>query len=151
MDRRDAHEPCTICFQYTRDMPNLNLSLLQGRFAVVQLAANADVPAWALEGDFFTVSRTSEELSVVCLEANVPDGLRLERDWVCLKLQGPFEFSMTGILGSVLEPLVVSEVGIFAISTFNTDYVLVKAASLERAIVALEAAGHRVTQVTQKS
>jgi uncharacterized protein len=130
-------------------MPNLNLSLLEGYFAVVQLDPNSPVPAWALEGGFFTVSRTSEELSVVCLEPNVPlnsEGFRLERGWACLKLQGPFEFSLTGILLSVLEPLAKVNVGIFALSTFNTDYVLVKAADLERAIVALEAAGHRVAR-----
>ena len=127
-------------------MPNLNLSLLEGRFAVAQLEANADIPAWAFQGEFFTVSRSSEELSIVCLESNVPNGLRLERGWACLKLQGPFEFSMTGILLSVLEPLAKAQVGIFAISTFNTDYVLVKNGLLETAIVALESVGHRVAR-----
>jgi uncharacterized protein len=129
-------------------MPNLNLSLLEGRFAVLQLDPKSPVPAWALEGEFFTVTRTSEELSIVCLEVNVPtnSNVRLERDWACLKLQGPFEFSLTGILLSVLEPLAKVNVGIFALSTFNTDYVLVKAEHLEKAIVALEAAGHRVSR-----
>jgi uncharacterized protein len=129
-------------------MPNLNLSLLEGRFVVVQLEPSASIPAWALEGEFFTVSRTSEELSIVCLESNVPanSDLRLEHDWACLKLQGPFEFSLTGILLSVLEPLAKVNVGIFALSTFNTDYVLVKAEHLEKTIVALEGAGHRVAR-----
>ena len=129
-------------------MPNLNLSLLEGRFAVVQLGPTSSLPAWALEGEFFSVSKTSEELSIVCPEANVPAGadLRLETGWACLKLQGPFEFSLTGILLSVLEPLARVKVGIFALSTFNTDYVLVKAENLERAIAALEAAGHRVAR-----
>ena len=127
-------------------MPNLNLSLLEGRFAVLQLDPSASIPTWALEGEFFTVSRSSEELSIVCLESNVPDGLRLERDWACLKLQGPFEFSMTGILLSVLEPLAKAEVGIFAVSTFDTDYVLVKNDLLETAIAALESVGHRVAR-----
>lgn len=133
-------------------MPNLNLSLLAGRFAVVQLEPSASIPAWALEGEFFTVSKTSEELSIVCLESNVPTNLptnpdlRLELGWACLKLQGPFEFSLTGILLSVLEPLAKVNVGIFALSTFNTDYVLVKAQHLEKAMVALEAAGHSVAR-----
>ena len=131
-------------------MPNLNLSLLEGRFAVVQLEPESQVPAWALQGEFFTVSRSSEELSIVCPESNVPDdsALRLERSWACLKLQGPFEFSMTGILLSVLEPLAKAQVGIFAISTFNTDYVLVKNDLLETAIAALESVGHRVARGT---
>jgi uncharacterized protein len=129
-------------------MPNLNLSLLEGRFAVVQLEPNSVVPAWALEGEFFTVSKTSDELSIVCLESNVPtnSNVRFERDWACLKLQGPFEFSLTGILLSVLEPLAKVNVGIFALSTFNTDYVLVKSEHLERAILALKGAGHSVSR-----
>ncbi len=129
-------------------MPNLNLSLLEGRFAVLQLEPNSSIPAWVLEGEFFSVSKTTEELSIVCLESNAPTNsdVRLERDWACLKLQGPFEFSLTGILLSVLEPLAQVNVGIFALSTFNTDYVLVKAENLEKAIVALEAAGHRVSR-----
>jgi uncharacterized protein len=129
-------------------MPNLNLSLLEGRFAVLQLEPDSSIPAWALEGEFFTVSKTSEELSIVCLDSNVPTNLnaRLERGWACLKLQGPFEFSLTGILLSVLEPLAQVNVGIFALSTFNTDYVLVKTENLEQAILALEGAGHRVTR-----
>jgi uncharacterized protein len=129
-------------------MPNLNLSLLEGRFVVVQLEPKSPVPAWALEEEFFTVTRTSEELSIVCLESNVPtnSNVRLERDWACLKLQGPFEFSLTGILLSVLEPLAQVNVGIFALSTFNTDYVLVKSEHLEKAILALEGAGHSVAR-----
>jgi uncharacterized protein len=137
-----------VLVRYTRLMPNLNLSLLEGHFLVLQLEPDSSIPAWALEGEFFTVSRTSEELSIVCLESNLPANseLRLERGWACLKLQGPFEFSMTGILLSVLEPLAQENVGIFALSTFNTDYVLVKAENLEKAIVALEAAGHSVAR-----
>jgi uncharacterized protein len=129
-------------------MPNLNLSLLEGRFAVVQLEPSASIPTWALEGDFFSVSKTTEELSIVCLESNVPtnSNVLLERDWACLKLQGPFEFSLTGILLSVLEPLAQINVGIFALSTFNTDFVLVKSGHLEKAIVALEGAGHSVAR-----
>jgi uncharacterized protein len=129
-------------------MPNLNLSLLEGCFAVVQLDAKSPVPTWALQGEFFTVSRSGEELSIVCPESNVPENsaLRLERGWACLKLQGPFEFSLTGILLSVLEPLAKAQVGIFAISTFDTDYVLIKNDSLETAIVALEQVGHRVAR-----
>jgi uncharacterized protein len=138
-------------------MPNLNLSLLEGRYVVLQLEPNASIPAWALGGEFFSVSKTGEELSIVCLESNLPTNLptnaptnlpdlRLERDWACLKLQGPFEFSLTGILLSVLEPLAQVNIGIFALSTFNTDYVLVKAENLERAIAALEGAGHRVSR-----
>ena len=74
----------------------------------------------------------------------VPDGVRSESGWACLKLEGLFEFTMTGILASVLEPLKQMGIGIFAVSTFDTDYVLVKAAQLEMGIQALEAAAHTV-------
>jgi uncharacterized protein len=134
-------------------MPNLNLFLLEGRFVVLQLEPDSSIPAWALAGEFFSVSKTNEELSIVCLESNVPAdaNVRLERGWSCLKLQGPFEFSLTGILLSVLEPLAQVNVGIFALSTFDTDYVLVKTEHLERAILALQVAGHRVSQIPLSS
>ena len=125
-------------------MPNLNLSVLKGDFAVSQLERGASVPAWVLEGPFFTVSRTFEELSILSLASFVPDGVRSESGWACLKLEGPFEFTMTGILVSVLEPLKQAGIGIFAVSTFDTDYVLVKTAQLEAGVRALEAAGHTV-------
>jgi uncharacterized protein len=129
--------------------PKLHLSLLDGRYAIVQLDRNAPLPPWASAGEFFTVTRTSDELSVVCLESNVPDSeleLRVARDWACLKLQGPFEFALTGVLLSVLEPLARAKIGIFALSTFNTDYVLVACNSIETAISALEDAGHTVSR-----
>ena len=117
-----------------------------------RLAADARIPPWALEGAFFCVIRTSDELTIVCLEevssedvglaARSPDGVFCERGWVALQLQGPFPFSMTGVLASFLEPLASARVSIFAISTFDTDYVLIKREDLERAVRALEAAGH---------
>lgn len=107
-----------------------------------QLAADAPFPSWAEEGGFFCVTWTSTELSIVCEEDRVPEGVRVERGWVALKLAGPFPFSMTGVLASFLEPLAEGSIPIFAISTFDTDYVLVKREGLRRAVSALEAAGH---------
>jgi hypothetical protein len=124
---------------------NLNLSVLEGSYAVCRLEAGSSVPAWAWgPGKFVSVSRTSEELSVVCASSLVPDSVRAEREWSCLKLEGPFEFTLTGILNSVLEPLRNAGIGIFAVSTFDTDYVLLKTNQLEAGIAALEAKGHRV-------
>ncbi len=96
----------------------------------------------------------------MCEEARVPDGVRVEKDWVALKLEGPFPFSLTGVLSSFLQPLATAEIpifavatfqplaevgiSIFAVATFDTDYVLMKREKLEEAIKALGAAGHEM-------
>ncbi|GAB4474685.1 MAG: ACT domain-containing protein [Anaerolineae bacterium] len=95
-------------------------------------------------GDFSSITRTPDELSVVCAEDNVPPGTRSEGGWCCLKLAGPFAFDMTGVLASILVPLAEAGIGILGISTFDTDYVLVKAEHLDAALDALERAGHQV-------
>ncbi len=126
----------------------LTLSVLPGNYAVCRLEPDAPVPDWAWHGELVSVSKTRDELSILCNASHVPDSVsetvRCEREWTALKLHGPFEFTLTGILVSVLEPLRVAGIGIFAVSTFDTDYVLVKHHHLERAIVALREAGHDV-------
>ncbi|HYU44726.1 MAG TPA: ACT domain-containing protein [Terriglobales bacterium] len=107
-----------------------------------QLAANSPVPSWAQEGGFFCVTRSADELSMVCEDHRVPEGVRVERGWVALKLEGAFPFSMTGVLASFLQPLAERKIPIFAISTFDTDYVLIKREDLERSKKSLAAAGH---------
>lgn len=123
----------------------LTLSVLSGTYAVCQLPADAAPPAWAFEGEFWSVTRAPGELSVVCAAEDVPAGVRAERGWAALRLHGPFEFTLTGILAGVLNPLRDAGVGIFALSTFDTDYVLVAQPRLAEAVTALRAAGHTVT------
>ena len=110
-----------------------------------RLAPDAAIPAWALEGEFFCVVRTRDELSIVCVEDRMPDGARVERGWAALKLEGPFPFSMTGVLASFLQPLAEAKIPIFAISTFDTDYILLKRETVPQAVIALGAAGHKET------
>ena len=110
--------------------------------AVCRLAANADIPEWVEARKFHCVTRTADELSIVCIENNLPEDVIAERGWVALKLEGPFPFAMTGVLASFLQPLAQARVPIFAISTFDTDYVLLKQQDMERALAALRAAGH---------
>lgn len=129
----------------------LDLHLLEGLYAVCWLETSASIPAWALGEGFVSISHSDEELSVVCLQNRVPPEVKAERDWRCLSLTGPFDFALTGILASVLNPLAQAGVGIFAVSTFNTDYVLLKGHQLEQAVAALEQAGHVVHGVKQKS
>src|SRR5258708_13581713 len=104
------------------------------RLAVCRLAPDARIPAWALEGGFLCVVRASDELSIVCgedackenvrKEDRMPDGAFAERGWIALKLEGPFPFSMTGVLASFLQPLAAAKIPFFAISTFVTEYFL---------------------------
>ncbi len=117
---------------------------LAGQMSICRLDASSPIPDWAVESGFFSVTRTSDELSVVCPEGVVPDDARSEGGWRVLKLEGPFEFSEVGVLTSVAAPLAEAGVGIFAVSTFDTDYVLVKEEQLSPAIAALRGRGHEV-------
>ncbi len=110
--------------------------------AVCRLAAGTTIPEWAAQGNFFCVTGTADELSIVCDESRVPPGTHAVKGWIALKLQGPFSFTLTGVLSSFLSPLAEGRVPIFAISTFDTDYVLIKREHLEQAVAALAAAGH---------
>lgn len=121
----------------------MNLTLLPGRYAVCRLAPDAPVPAWAA-GAFVSVTRTPDELSVVCDEAGVPADVRHLSGWCCLQVQGPLDFALTGVLSGLAAPLAADGVSIFAVSTFDTDYLLVRAAQLDAACAALEAAGYLV-------
>ena len=122
---------------------NLTLSLLADTFAICRLGPEADIPSWALDGDFFSVTRTEEELSLVCLEEIVPEGTRCEKGFRCLKVRGPLDFSLTGILSSLTIPLAQAGISVLALSTFDTDYLLVKEAHVDRAVQKLSKAGHR--------
>jgi hypothetical protein len=123
---------------------SLKLTILPDTFAVCRLDADAAIPTWATSDSFFSITRTAEELSVVCLQSLVPDGVRCERDWRCVQLAGPIPFSAVGVLASLVQPLAQASISVFALSTFDTDYLLVKAADLERAIDAWRRCGHTV-------
>ncbi|MCU0231173.1 MAG: ACT domain-containing protein [Acidobacteria bacterium] len=122
----------------------LTLTLLPDRYAVCRFPPEAGLPAGWEGGPFASVTRTADELSVVCREAAAPAGARVEPGWRAFKFEGPFAFETTGILASVAGPLAEAGVGIFAVSTFDTDYVLVRAAQLEPAVRSLAAAGHHL-------
>ncbi|MGJ5820024.1 ACT domain-containing protein [Paludibaculum fermentans] len=118
---------------------------LEGIWAVCRLGAEEEIPAWAGRGRFVSITRTPEELSVVCPAQQVPEGIRVQAGWACLQLAGPFDFALTGILASFLQPLAEASVPIFALSTFDTDWVLIPEEHLSRALVALREAGHELT------
>ncbi|MBZ5527207.1 MAG: ACT domain-containing protein [Acidobacteriia bacterium] len=122
----------------------LTLSVLPGRFAVCRLAGQAEVPGWASRGSFVSITRAPGELSIVCAEENIPAGIVAERGWKLLGVRGPLEFTLTGILAGLAGPLAEAGISIFAISTYETDYLLVGEAVLEKAIGVLERAGHTI-------
>jgi hypothetical protein len=124
-------------------MPSLSLSLLSDAYAVCRLAPDAVVEPLP-PSCFALLVRASEETTLVCPVDHAPMGAEIEAGWRCLRIEQSFDFSVPGILASVLAPLAAAGVGIFASSTFSTDYVLVKAADLDRAVSALRAAGHIV-------
>ncbi|WP_372057004.1 ACT domain-containing protein [Tistrella mobilis] len=125
-------------------MRQITLLPLSGTYAVARLDPLAPIPGWADGPGFVSISRTADELSVVCLAGRVPDDVRADRAWSCFKFQGPFAFDETGIAAAVLQPLAADGIGIFLVSTFDTDYLLVQVADRERVIAALRAAGHRI-------
>lgn len=133
--------------------PRLPLALLPGTFAVCRLAPDARVPDWALASrPLSVVARTPDELSLLVSEASVPvdadAGLVAERGWRAFVVRGPLPFHLVGILAALAQPLAGAGISIFAVSTFDTDYLLVKAADAARARAVLEEAGHAVTEGT---
>lgn len=126
--------------------PNHRLSfrLLPGLYAIVRLAPTSPIPDWATKGDFTSITRSADELSIVCPADNLPPDVHSPHHWICLKLEGPFPFSMTGVLLSFIEPLSSNGVPIFAISTYDTDYVLIQKEFSGTALEFLQRAGHHL-------
>jgi hypothetical protein len=127
--------------------PGLTLAVLSGSFAVCRLDPGSAIPSRLLELDFFSVTRTERETSLVVAEdapgdLELPAGSRIERGWACLEVAGPLDFSLIGVLATLTGTLAAAGVAVFAISTYDTDYLLVKKQDLGRAMEALSAAGH---------
>ena len=120
----------------------LKFRLISGSFAICKVPAADPIPSWATDGIFTSVTRTGEELSIVCPLEGLPVQLKPQTPWICLKIEGPFAFSEVGILHSFIQPLAENGVSIFAIATFDTDYVLVQESFSAQALHALRDAGH---------
>lgn len=122
---------------------SLRMKLRPETLAISRFDPGAALPAWATAGSLWNVTRTGAELSIVCADADTPADLqRAERPWRAFEFEGPIPFGLTGILAAALTPLAAAKVGIFAFSTFDTDFVLVKSEDLDRAQAALREAGH---------
>jgi hypothetical protein len=126
------------------DFKKLSLKILPDRMAVCRFDPAAAIPEWIAEIGFYSITRTEEELTIVCPESHLAPGISSESGWRCFKVQGLLDFSEIGIIFSLTRPLAEKGVSVFVISTFNTDYLMVKDNDLARAIGALTAEGHRV-------
>ena len=124
----------------------LELRVLPDRLAVCRLPAASALPDWAVSGGLSSATWTADETSIVCAEAGVPLGVTADLGWRALAVAGPLDFGLTGILLSIAQPLAEAGVSVFALSTYDTDYVLVKGDTLAIAIAALAASGHRIIE-----
>jgi hypothetical protein len=124
------------------------LLVLGDRLAVCRLASDQPLPAWARpsKGEFFSATHTAEEVSIIVADSRAPEAAKCERGFRLLKVQGPLDFSLVGIIAGLSGTLADAGVSIFAFSTYDTDYVMVKEADLERAVAALRKAGYEVKQ-----
>lgn len=114
-------------------MEMLNLSILPQALTICQLDKNSEIPSWLNASLFFNVSRTADELSIVCDQHLVPTGVKKIDHWRAFKVEGPLDFSLTGIVASISTALADGGISIFVVSTFDTDYILVQEKDLERA------------------
>jgi hypothetical protein len=122
----------------------VTLSILPDTFAICRLDPRVSIPSWVTASSFFSITRTDDELSLVCSQAALPNGIQCERDWRGLKIAGPLDFVLTGVIASLATPLANANIPIFAISTFDTDYLLVKETELGKTINVLRQAGHQI-------
>jgi hypothetical protein len=131
-------------------MTGLKFSVVHGTYAVCRMPASTALPAWAAKA-FVSITRTGDELSIVCEERRVPEDVfgiefQLDRGWALLKFHGPFPLNAIGVLASIAKPLAEAAISLFAVSTFDTDYILVKRTHAKQAIAALTLAGHKLVE-----
>ncbi len=122
---------------------NFTLELLPDTFAICRIDIDVAVPDWA-SGDFVSITRTTDELSIVCDQERVPQDVKTEWDWRCFRVAGKLDFSMVGVIATLTNILADAGISVFVMSTFDTDYFLVRAVDLDRTGEALGKAGHAV-------
>ncbi len=125
-------------------MKRLTLKVLDGDYVIYRFSPEESLPAEVLESSFLSITKTEEELSIVCDAVIFLEAEEAELGWSCLKVLGPLEFSLTGILAELSAVLAEARISLFAVSTYDTDYILVKSENLEMAIEALGAQGYDV-------
>lgn len=129
-------------------MKGLQLRVLPGRLAVARLPGTAPVPGWADGPGLMSITRREGELSIVCADARVPAEVRAERGWRALEVEGPIDFQELGVMHGLTGPLAGAGVSVLALSTFDTDVLVVREETLGKAVEALRAAGYVVDDVS---
>lgn len=124
------------------DIKSLSLVILPQRLAICRLSPDETIPTFLSHSPFFSITRTSDELSIVLPEEIVPSNWKAETGWRCLKVIGPLDFDLTGSLASLAIPLSEAGISVFVISTYDTDYLLVREDNLEKATKVLLKSGH---------
>jgi uncharacterized protein len=124
----------------------LNLIILKDTYAIYRFNSDSDIPEWTKNSDFYSVTRTPEEISIVSKQNDsVTNESTINKDWRILKIQGPLDFSLVGIMAEISGLLKKDKISIFTISTYDTDYILVKSHALEKAVKSLKSNKHLVT------
>lgn len=141
--RCDGHEDKRITTSHT-------LEVLPGTFAICRLDASAEVPRWAT-GEIVSITRTADELSVVCTHDNVPQNVQSEAGWRCLRVAGPLDLSMVGVIASLTGTLAAARISVFVASTFDTDYLLVRDTDLEASVEAMRSEGHVIASASSSA
>jgi hypothetical protein len=128
----------------------LLLTLFPGLFAIARFSPQAKIPVDYASSSFFSLTKTGEELSVVCEQSNLPPDVRAERDRRLLRVDSVLTFALTGVVSAVAVPLADASISIFAVSTYDTDYFLIADSDIAHAIAVLENAGHKVHRSSQQ-
>ncbi|MEQ8198568.1 MAG: ACT domain-containing protein [Clostridiaceae bacterium] len=123
----------------------LTMKLLEEKYGICRLDKTELIPEWSKNSNCFSITRTEDELSIVCSQDSIPDDIKCEKDWRILKVQGPLDFSLIGILASISTVLAQKGISIFAVSTYDTDYILVKNKDIDNATESLVNEGYEVT------
>ncbi|TGY43714.1 ACT domain-containing protein [Clostridium sartagoforme] len=122
----------------------LTLKLLKDKYSVCRLDKNNEIPKWIFDEEIFSITKTEDELSIVCLQDKISNDIICEKDWKILKIEGPLDFSLVGILSKISTLMANNKISIFAISTYDTDYILIKEESVDKAIKVLESNSYSI-------
>ena len=138
----DGSRTCLLRSRMDETMTSLKLRVVPGHFAIARLPSDAPIPEWLPADGFSAIIRADDELTIVCEGDLIPDQIKAERGWACMRTVGPFDFETTGIVHSLIAPLSASRIGIFVVCTFDGEHLLVPAGSAQRAHDLLIEAGH---------